>query len=466
MTCCETFFLTRFHRDESKERVPPFDKPWHYCVVDVKFSTLHLSASGELGNSGSLPSYKVQLHTYNKALGRLQDYEPKAAFLLGRGWDKTVHGETLHGPNCMELLAKVDDSTTVTNKVPVSDAAEAAQAWIRRLRAEGDQWTPLPDPTQPELYPNMTNQQDAPWHLAKREIAEELEELTLLWQVGLRGRSLGHEAGVFRWTDVSCNPGVVGVTGPSRGPVLQELLDINQTTNGPPVRPVHISAAGQIWRSEPGLEFYVDFEATNDLADDFSTFPLRGGQPLIFMIGCGHLEHGEWQYECFLADQLAEDAEALIIQGWLDHMETVKARLAPGQEPLVIHWSPAETVTFETAYNSAKERHPNASWGTPRWFDFLNLVVKAEPVVVRGAMAFGLKAVAKALHSHGNIETLWEDGPTDGLGAMIGAWWSYQSALQEETEVSSSALMQQIADYNEVDCKVMMEAVGYLRQNH
>ena len=32
------------------------DPGWHYCVVDSKFSTLHLAVSGELDNTGSAPA--------------------------------------------------------------------------------------------------------------------------------------------------------------------------------------------------------------------------------------------------------------------------------------------------------------------------------------------------------------------------------------------------------------------------
>jgi len=52
--------------------------------------------------------------------------------------------------------------------------------WIRRLRAAGAGWHVLPEPSVPELYPHARNADDAPWHSAKREIAEALHELTLL----------------------------------------------------------------------------------------------------------------------------------------------------------------------------------------------------------------------------------------------------------------------------------------------
>ena len=93
-------------------------------------------------------------------------------------------------------------------------------------------------------------------------------------------------------------------------------------------------------------------------------------------------------------------------------------------------------------------------------------MIKAEPVVVRGAMAFGLKAVARALHQHRCIQTLWGDGPADGLGAMVGAWWAYEAAASTGQTVQDIDLMQQIVAYNEVDCRVMYEAVDYFRSHH
>ena len=184
------------------------------------------------------------------------------------------------------------------------------------------------------------------------------------------------------------------------------------------------------------------------------------------MIGCGHVEDGQWQWACFTADSLSEASEAKIIDGWFAHMAIVKQRMDPdGDDPNVFHWSHAELSSLETAFTSAKSRHPEKDWGNPRWFDFLVRVMREEPVVVRGAMGFGLKAVAKAMHSLGYIETDWEAGPTDGLGAMVGAWSCAEEAEEQACTLAETALMQDIALYNEVDCKVIMEIVNYLRKN-
>ena len=159
--------------------------------------------------------------------------------------------------------------------------------------------------------------------------------------------------------------------------------------------------------------------------------------------------------------------EALIIDEWIEHMESVRVRLAPEvNEPILFHWSPAEVTNFQNAYNSAKDRHKEHNWPSMQWFDFLGKVVREEPVVVKGAFAFGLKAVSTALHSQGLIETIWGDGPSDGLGAMVAAWWCDQEARRLDVPIGAIDLMGEVVEYNEVDCKVMMEIIQYLRANH
>ena len=49
---------------------------------------------------------------------------------------------------------------------------------------------------------------------------------------------------------------------------------------------------------------------------------------------------------------------------------------------------------------------------------------------------------------------------------MVGAWWCAEEAQRTGVPMSRIDLMQDIICYNEVDCKVMMEIVRYLRENH
>lgn len=454
--------------DEAKVSAMDLHKSlWHYRVVDIKFSTLDLLVNGELSNSSSAPAHKAELFIYNAALGRLQGYTPPMSYILGRSWKQTIKGVTQRGGSCMERLAPIPQQS-VKKGVALSDSVKQALDWVRRVRKEGSYWNVVPQPSVQELRPNTGNTEDAPWSATKKKIAKEQCELTLLWQVGPDKRNEANSRGIIKWTDPECTATALGVTGPTTGPILQAILSINQSDAGDSVLPSRVTAGENMWRNVPGLEFYVDFETVSDLNDDFSKTPRRGGQPLIFMIGCGHIENGNWKFECFIAESLSEQSEVKIIEQWLSHLESTRHRVSSNQEEVpVFHWSQAELSNLENAYNSARERHSERarSWPSLRWFDLLKEVIKAQPVVIRGSLGFGLKTVAQAMQQLGLIVTRWEEGPTDGLGAMVGAWWCYEEASNKHMPVIDIGLMRDIRKYNEVDCKVMMEILQYLRKN-
>ena len=428
---------------------------------------------------------------YNRMLGRLQGFEPPQSYILGRGWQRIQRGITYRGANALELLGPVPQLGTVANKVPIAVKVDEALNWVRRVRTEGNDWQLLPEPSVPELYPNMSNMDDADmmmqlgsaemepgveeeetagqWVGVKKWLAGELKELTQLWQVGVSKRKQAHLDGWYRWDAPGLTADALGVSGETQNPTLTRVLVVNTEEDGPPVRPVRIDLTREEWHAVPALEFYVDFEYCTDLDDDFSQLPEKGGQPVIFMIGCGHVENGSWTFKSFVANHLTEDEELRIIREWVDHMSAVRDRLDPGDfNPRIFHWSKAEVIALETAYNSARARHADrADWPKDfNWYDFLTEVMRGEPVVIRGALGFGLKAVANAMHSHNIIDTNWADSPVDGLGAMVGVWRCEEEAQKRGMPMTELPLMHEIVRYNEVDCKVMMEIVRYLRTYH
>ena len=443
---------------EASVAAPDLDGEWHYIVVDAKFTTLHLLASGEVGNGGSAPAYKAQLAIYNRALGRLQGYAPPRAFLLGRGWEQTRKGDSTHVRNAMNRLGPVSVDVALLAQ------ADTAADWQRRVRREGAAWDVLPTPSIPELWPPKGG--DWPWGDAVKRISKELDDLTQLWQVSGKKRDDAVRQGITSWRDPRVTAASLGVNGPGTAPALQAILDVNQSTDGPIVRPDHIRTAEDEWRPQPPLEFFVDFETVSNLKDDFALFPEENGQPLIFMVGCGHVENGEWVFRCFITDRLDEPSEARMIDEWLAHMGETGARLSNGHAPNVIHWSYAEPINYEEAYDSARNRHPEKGWPLINWFDLWNKVVRREPVVVRGAMNFGLKTFARAMHGHGLINTTWGDSGVDGMGAMVGAWRCDEEAEARAIRLTETNLMHEITEYNEVDCKTMMEILQYLREHH
>ena len=435
----------------------------HYVVVDIKYSTLSLNSRGTgLLNSGSAPAYKAQVFLYSRALGRIQGYHPERAFLLGRGWRMNTKGIMKRGDSAMERLGPV--ILTETRKGETLEArVDGAAAWMRRMRRDGHLWKAVP-PSVEELRPKAKDKMGQ-WTSAVKEIAEETRDLTRLWNVGVAQRQRANRLGLTEWTDPRVTTEALGLNG-RRAQVLRAILDVNRRADLPPVMPPRVEAARSEWGRTPDLEFYVDFETVSDIYDDFGGFPRKSGQALIFMIGCGHMERGEWRFECFVADQLTEPAEVSIVEAWFEHMEMVGERLAPDSNPKVIHWSSAEGSSLDSAYNAARIRHSRGrEWPEVNWFDFLSRVIRAEPVVVRGSHGFGLKEITNALHNLGMINCRWGSGPADGLGAMVGAWWCQdQIYAGRAVRLTDIDLMKEIGAYNEVDCRAMMENVYYLRR--
>jgi len=235
---------------------------------------------------------------------------------------------------------------------------------------------------------------------------------------------------------------------------------------GETVRPVRMITGTQEWRLRAEVETFVDFEFLQDLDDDFADFPRKGGQSVIFQIGCGTYQGGEWRFRQFTVDELSLAAEAKMIDDWLAHLHALAAEAGcdVGSARLV-HWSPAETSNFERAYDNARARHPDRDWPVLSWFDLLHEVVQAEPLVVRGAFSFSLKPIARSLHALGHIPTHWGEGLADGAGAMAGAWNAAIEAKRKGVTLGETEVMSEIARYNEVDCRVMAEILDYLRRD-
>jgi hypothetical protein len=518
---------------------------WHYRVIDIKFTTLSLMRDGHAAKD-HLP-YQVQVWLYNEALGRLQGFTPPSAFLLGRNWQSGSGKTTQRGQGCLERLARIDRDHVFggPNKEATGpslpDLARLALDWRKKVQdaSIASSWAILgppgasvrgatisgalpggavgssaeqPRPSVVELYPNMGNSEDAPWHGAKLQIATALAELTRLPGVGVERRNAALARGLSRWDAPGMNAAAIGVTTPVFGARLSAVLAANLlpgNRGAELVLPAHLDGSSDpLWRSPTSLEFFVDFETTSNLDDDFSALPALGGQPLIFQIGCGHLEPlgpgpaskasedsrpsgvpgMRWVFRQWTVDLLEEAQEARIIDAWLEHMrEERDKRSLSGADDRIIHWSPAEMSNLESAYNSARVRHAQAQptaepWPDQPFYDLLAQVIHAAPVTVKGAFGFGLKAITHAMHQAGLIEVVWDEGPTDGLGAMVGAWScdaiaraarraraaelaASGVALTPERPISAQPLMRSIGAYNQVDCLAMAEILWWLRRN-
>src|SRR5437660_1318821 len=112
------------------------------------------------------------------------------------------------------------------------------------------------------------------------------------------------------------------------------------------------------------------------------------------------------------------------------------------ERPRVWHWSRAEIAFLEGNYNSAAARHNRGDdWvGRVKWCDLRELF-RGEPIVVRGALNFSLKSVAKALYALGKIDATWPEAQVDnGMSAMVAQIRCHEAAVRRNIAMTQVTL--------------------------
>lgn len=445
---------------EADETIPApnISDSYHYRVVDIKHTSLSLCADGfGLLNVGSIPAYKGQLWIYTRALGELQGYEPPSAYILGKRWSYWSKGAYFKGDFCLDRLGVVD---FVSRDISVITKTNSAVKWIRDCRENGSKWDIKTIPFErEELYPNMCNQSDFPWHNVKKQLAEEIDEITSVWQCGVKNREAAHAVNVFRWSDPKCNADILGITGQKTKPVLNSILDINRSKTDI-IRPLTISDNTEDWQTRQAVEFFVDFEFTN-----LGGVSLRSENiQTIFMIGVGFYDNDHsWNYQDFTVSHISNEEEKRICKDFSNYIIEISERYEC-VNPLLIHWSHAEETQWSGVHTRHKEMESIWESTGARWFDLLK-VFKSEPITIKGALNFGLKSVANAFYNQGLINVTWEQG-MDGTMAMLTAYKCDIEATNRGVEMGDLPQIEDIKTYNEIDCRSMGEILTYLRKNH
>lgn len=430
---------------------------YHYVVVDIKFSTLPLRSDGiHLLNSGHYPAYKAQTLIYTKAIGRIQGYTAPYAFILGRRWKYTSKNVTHRSYSCLDRLGKIDYNGVDSSYV---SKTKKALSWVRDVREHGSSWKINP-PSRQELYPNMCID-SGEWNEEKRKIAENIGELTSIWNVGVKHRNTALSNGVTSWKDDICTTGAMKLNG-RRAPVIDKIMAINRQTKDK-LWPVKIETNVNRWKDKTN-EVFVDFETLSDMFSSFEELPTQRKSNMIFMIGVGWEEEGVWKHRNFTCTAPTPDEEYRIMNEFTKFMNDRGSPRAHYWHAENRFWTSAENRQFDLACdqnNEDRKDHISDNWKAIKWCDMYQLF-RYEPIVIKGCFKFGLKDIAKAMRSHGMINASIGSSCDSGMTAMVKAWECYNTC----EDPCNSEIMLDIARYNEFDCKVLWEIITYLRDNH
>lgn len=450
-----------------------FHKHFHYVVIDIKFTTLRLRSDGiHLLNSGSNPAYKAQVYIYNECLGEMQDYKPSQSYILGKKYHYEKSRIQYTSQEWFKRAGVINFNSE--DSLQVEKAKKAIQ-WIRRIREEGHTWS-LNPPTVRELYPNMCNEMDTPWHSFKLTLAQQLQELTLLWQCGVANRQYAHAKNIFSLTDPNCTAKNLNIKGKKYEPIVDAILEVNNSPNK--ILPHQIDNTLYKYK----VEFFVDFETMRDSVvdiDDYTThnIPTTISKFLVYMIGVGYrvlqtdcltgqTKYTPWEFECFTTPRINEAHELNLLIEFLEFLNETLFKYSAHDDFILYHWSHAEPSIYakliEKYFKSVSRLIDRVNI---HWVDLLKFF-QDNRIVIKGAYNYSLKSIAKAACDQCLIQTQWVDvNVVDGLDAMILAMQADTEAKKLNIDITDTLIMKQIQKYNEIDCRVMSELIDYVRDN-
>ena len=440
---------------------PVLGTPFHYVVIDIKYSTLYLAANGKnMKNTGSIPAYKGQICIYNNAIGIIQGYTPRYSYVLGKKWEFKRGKTVTKGNSFMSRLGVID---YLKYDCSYKEQVNNALTWLRLVRNEGYKWELLPTPSRRELYPNMKNEKDGGFRGIKNKLNDELGEITSVWMCGYKKRLLAHSKGILSWKDEKCTSESLEFKPTKTSKTLDAILNINRSKDI--IIDIGTLKSDSTWKTYNGIEYYIDYETMNS---NFGKVELEGDQCIgyknndfIFMIGVGWEEKGEWKFKCFVADNNNTKSEIKMINNFWDFINENNRRLDNNKNRF-IHWSPAEVLSYKKLRSRLALPLPDKN------FYDLHKVLKDNFFATKGALNYSLKSIAKSMYMNGLINISWDTTSpcSNGLNAMLLAYNIYDKVRPSQTIDLDEPVMKDIIHYNEIDCRVLWEILSYLRKSY
>jgi hypothetical protein len=438
-----------------------FSRNYHYRVIDIKWSQIQMCSDGfKILNTERFPAYKGQLSIYNLALGKIQNYIPDTAYILGKSYKFEFCSEIYSSVNSFDRLGHIlfDDFDE-----KYIELTGKAVEWYRELLNEGYKWNIITN-KRTELCPNMCNTNDSPFTDIKQELAMRKAELTSIWRVSIKNREIAHTNNIFSWKDEKCCSDTMGISK-NIAPIVDCIIRINQSEKQ--YSPDKIKSELYNWRDQQKyVDFYIDFETINDVfyRDEVSVENNKNIN-YIFMVGVGYFDfNNNWIFKEFHMEKLTNKEEVRVINEFKEYIYKVFEQMKKLSTSKIrfFHWSQAE-VTFLENFNNKSNLTLTNFLNKIEFADLYKLFT-SEPICINGSLSFKLKDISKSLNRHGLIKSNWDGtNVASGLNAMLDGCYYYKCIDNNKINHEAAEKFNNIIAYNEIDCKVIGEMVQWMR---
>lgn len=438
-----------------KESKLPYD-PDSYTFIQIKYSKLKLCAANlYLLNQSNQKTYKLEQAHLHQVLKYYQINNNVLSFIMGRKSSYSTKGMTYENYNALNSFGLVDLSK---RDIESLEDLRVANQWLDKVKNEGHLWS-IDPPDRKQLYPNMKNAQDYPWNGYKQQLADKNKDLTKLWYVGAVERYRLWDSGinVTKWDQLNAND--VKYNSHYKN-IISNIISSNKS--GQCINFDKLKS--QLYLMRKPIQFYLDFEFVNDIADDFSQFPMSNSSKYIYMTGClcADTERSSTQYTNYLVNRLNKNQEMSTLKAWLEDINKLNRN---HREITIYHWGAAEKIQMRDYLSAHHQLHSTGF--SENLICKINLIDLCEmfkncEVGIPGCFGYGLKEIATVFYKNGWIKTIWPQ-TLSGEDALIAAILTEKECqLGKYSKLADVPLMKDYIQYNYVDCKVMEEIVNYI----
>ena len=411
----------------------------HYVVFDAKFTTKLESPQKRKDHK----NYTAQVRIYSYILGHLQGYMPEMGYLVARD----------------QIVTPLTVPVTSTLNQPLDEDIASLRDQFVDIKLNGANYLPWRD----EIVESNIKHQDDRWSTAKKTIACDKvpgKDPSLVYEIS---RAIKGELAVRGFSSLDSmleiDPDRIPFEecrglGPAKSKKIRAILEANQSE-------CSLTPPSQLIPSQKDFEFYVDYDYFTNVNVDFATqWPGLEGCEMIFMIGIGWEEGGQYTHKTFIAGAEDQDEERTMFEAFLEFLQ---AKTGNGHtdntKTALYHWSNPEVWQSRRVADRHGFADDHALRRLP-WCD-LQKVFLDGPCAVPGAWNFGLKEIAKALGTLSpEYDPEWPGDLDKGLQAMVMGWRMYEAADPTQTEEISI-----LTEYLEADCRALWKVVKWLRSH-
>lgn len=420
-----------------------------YVVIDIKYMTLELCCQGTfILNKNLMTFYKLQILMYTQVIQQIQNYAPQYSYLLGKKYRYKKSEQIFIQDDPFYTLGVID----FKNKdIQIMDKLKESLNFCHVLKnkyiKEFDSLYSgkLQDFIRhnPSFYPNVKNRYSQ-WEIFTKDLAHEMNDITLLWNCGIKQRDLCHSKGIYDLYDNRLTSSLLNFKN-NRKKILDSILNVNRDSKSI-VLPLKIQTSLYNWRDITKTTAFLDFETVGNMFQD-------DDQNIVFSCGIYYFNNNtqDWsfKYLCIpVQNTLNLKNESIFLHELIEFIKE-------NHLDKIWYWS-ADVHIFQKLL----QKHNNDWFQNNthiQWCDMCRLF-KSEPIVVKDCFNFGLKSIVSAMYKHKLIKSHISSQCCSGMDAMIYAKIAYYN--KDET------LFEDIKKYNYFDVYSMFDILNYLVKHH